>query len=197
MFLEETKRGAGVVTYKVCCEPVIKIDWRVWLKCLIVYLCFSQITQLLFMLKSFFICWLHVSISMKYEMVCLLAIHLFKWIFLPAVYHVFISLPLAHSGSVNKVSFHASGNYLLTGSDDATLKIFDLLEGRIFYTLHGHQVYHQCVLCIFPYHDVNIHPCESLKLDTRRYYMFIVISHLQFGNGDWGCHCITDMTFLP
>ncbi|CAG5120677.1 unnamed protein product [Candidula unifasciata] len=45
----------------------------------------------------------------------------------------------AHSGSVNKLSFHASGNYLLTGSDDATLKIFDLLEGRIFYTLHGHQ----------------------------------------------------------
>ena len=46
----------------------------------------------------------------------------------------------AHSAPVNKLSFHSTGNYLLTGSDDATIKIFDLLEGRILYTLHGHQV---------------------------------------------------------
>jgi centriolar protein POC1 len=41
---------------------------------------------------------------------------------------------------VNNVAFHPSGNFLLTASSDATLKIFDLLEGRLIYTLHGHQV---------------------------------------------------------
>ena len=46
----------------------------------------------------------------------------------------------AHTGPVNGLSFHASGNYLITSSDDSTLKILDLLEGRQFYTLHGHQV---------------------------------------------------------
>jgi WD40 repeat protein len=46
----------------------------------------------------------------------------------------------AHSAAVNSLSFHASGNYLISGSDDSTLKVFDLLEGRLFYTLHGHQV---------------------------------------------------------
>ncbi len=42
--------------------------------------------------------------------------------------------------SVNSVAFHPNGNYLLTASNDATLKVFDLLEGRLIYTLHGHQV---------------------------------------------------------
>ncbi|WAR26816.1 POC1B-like protein [Mya arenaria] len=45
----------------------------------------------------------------------------------------------AHSAAVNSLSFHSSGNYLLSGSDDGQLKVFDLLEGRLFYTLHGHQ----------------------------------------------------------
>ena len=47
---------------------------------------------------------------------------------------------LDHVASVNNVAFHPSGNFLLTASSDATLKIFDLLEGRLIYTLHGHQV---------------------------------------------------------
>jgi len=46
----------------------------------------------------------------------------------------------AHTAAVNCLSFHASGNYLISSSDDSTLKILDLLEGRLFYTLHGHQV---------------------------------------------------------
>lgn len=41
---------------------------------------------------------------------------------------------------VNSLSFHPSGNYLVTASNDSTLKILDLLEGRLLYTLHGHQV---------------------------------------------------------
>ena len=32
-----------------------------------------------------------------------------------------------------------SGNFLLTASSDSTLKIMDLIEGRLFYTLHGHK----------------------------------------------------------
>lgn len=45
-----------------------------------------------------------------------------------------------HSSVVNSLSFHPSGNYLVTASSDSTLKILDLLEGRLLYTLHGHQV---------------------------------------------------------
>ena len=45
-----------------------------------------------------------------------------------------------HSAVVNSLSFHPSGNYLVTASNDSTLKILDLLEGRLLYTLHGHQV---------------------------------------------------------
>ncbi|KAF6772130.1 hypothetical protein AHF37_09122 [Paragonimus kellicotti] len=44
----------------------------------------------------------------------------------------------AHTGPVNKVSCHPNGHFLLSASDDATLKIFDLLEGRPLYTLQGH-----------------------------------------------------------
>lgn len=47
---------------------------------------------------------------------------------------------LVHSSVVNSLSFHPSGNYLVTASNDSTLKILDLLEGRLLYTLHGHQV---------------------------------------------------------
>lgn len=36
------------------------------------------------------------------------------------------------------MSFHPSGNYLITASSDGTLKILDLLEGRLIYTLQGH-----------------------------------------------------------
>ena len=50
------------------------------------------------------------------------------------------SLSTVHTGPVTNLSFHHSGNYLITSSDDSTLKILDLLEGRLFYTLHGHQV---------------------------------------------------------
>lgn len=45
-----------------------------------------------------------------------------------------------HSAAVNALSFHPSGNYLITASSDSTLKILDVMEGRLLYTLHGHQV---------------------------------------------------------
>ena len=47
-----------------------------------------------------------------------------------------------HSAVVNGLSFHPSGNYVITASNDSTLKILDLVEGKLLYTLHGHQVRH-------------------------------------------------------
>jgi centriolar protein POC1 len=46
----------------------------------------------------------------------------------------------AHAGPVTSISFHPSGNYLVSSSDDSTLKIWDLKMGQILYTLYGHQV---------------------------------------------------------
>ena len=37
-----------------------------------------------------------------------------------------------------QVSFHASGNYLMSSSHDGSLKMFDLLEARPIYDLRGH-----------------------------------------------------------
>lgn len=45
----------------------------------------------------------------------------------------------AHTGPVNHIEFHPSGNYLISSSDDGTSKIFDVLEGRVLYTLQEHQ----------------------------------------------------------
>ena len=52
----------------------------------------------------------------------------------------------AHNGAVTRVSWHPSGNFLLTTSLDSTLKIWDVREGHLFYTLHGHEgaVYDCC-----------------------------------------------------
>jgi WD40 repeat protein len=43
-----------------------------------------------------------------------------------------------HTESVNCVSFHPSGAYLLTCSTDRSCKLIDLIEGRPLYTLRGH-----------------------------------------------------------
>ena len=45
----------------------------------------------------------------------------------------------AHDGPVNSLSFHPSGNYCVSGSNDAKIKIYDLLQARTIYTLSGHQ----------------------------------------------------------
>ncbi len=37
----------------------------------------------------------------------------------------------AHSDVINKISFHPSGYYLLSSSDDAKLKIWDLRKGLL------------------------------------------------------------------
>ena len=37
------------------------------------------------------------------------------------------------------MSFHPNGNYLLSGSEDGSIKIFDLLEARPIYDLLGHK----------------------------------------------------------
>lgn len=45
----------------------------------------------------------------------------------------------AHTDAVTDISFHPSGNYLASASDDTSLKIWDLREGHLFYTLNGHE----------------------------------------------------------
>lgn len=37
------------------------------------------------------------------------------------------------------MKFHPSGDFMLTSSMDNTLKIWDLREGRLFYTVYGHE----------------------------------------------------------
>ncbi|PAA75880.1 hypothetical protein BOX15_Mlig012063g1 [Macrostomum lignano] len=43
-----------------------------------------------------------------------------------------------HEGPANGIAFHPSGNFLLSAGDDSTLRLYDLLEGRLIYTLRGH-----------------------------------------------------------
>lgn len=45
----------------------------------------------------------------------------------------------AHSGTANSLSFHPSGNYLVSGGEDMVVKLWDLREGHLYYTLHGHE----------------------------------------------------------
>ena len=45
----------------------------------------------------------------------------------------------AHSANVNEIDFHPNGRYLLSSSNDSTLKIWDLRQGHILYTLYGHE----------------------------------------------------------
>ena len=44
----------------------------------------------------------------------------------------------AHSESVNKISFHPSGNFLVSASDDSKLKVWDLRYWKLGFTLFGH-----------------------------------------------------------
>lgn len=37
------------------------------------------------------------------------------------------------------MSFHSNGQFLISTSDDATLKVWDLRKGQIMYTLYGHE----------------------------------------------------------
>ena len=39
---------------------------------------------------------------------------------------------------MNGISFHPTGNYMLSASSDMTVKVWDLREGHLLYTLHGH-----------------------------------------------------------
>ena len=43
-----------------------------------------------------------------------------------------------------------SGNYLLSSSTDSSLRIWDLREGRLLYTLQG-MLYSESTICMFMY----------------------------------------------
>ena len=40
---------------------------------------------------------------------------------------------------MNEIDFHPNGRYLISSSNDSTLKIWDLRQGHILYTLYGHE----------------------------------------------------------
>jgi centriolar protein POC1 len=44
----------------------------------------------------------------------------------------------AHEDIVNQISYHPTGNFLLSCSSDGCMKIWDTKEGRLFYTVSGH-----------------------------------------------------------
>ena len=50
-----------------------------------------------------------------------------------------------HTGPVTSLSFHPSGNWVISASADCSLKVLDILEGRLVYTLHGHEGTINCV----------------------------------------------------
>jgi len=45
----------------------------------------------------------------------------------------------SHTGPVSQVSFHPNGNYLVSASQDGSIKMFDLLEARPIYDVLGHK----------------------------------------------------------
>ncbi len=40
---------------------------------------------------------------------------------------------------MTNLAFHPTGDFLLSSSLDASLRVWDLREGQLFYTLHGHE----------------------------------------------------------
>lgn len=51
---------------------------------------------------------------------------------------------------MNEVDFHPNGRYLISTSNDTTLRIWDLRQGHILYTLYGHEASSNCA---------NFSPC--------------------------------------
>ena len=51
-----------------------------------------------------------------------------------------------------------SGNFLLTASNDNTVKVWDLREGQLFYTLNGHE---GAALCASFRHTEITSPAEA------------------------------------
>ena len=45
----------------------------------------------------------------------------------------------AHNNNVTSISFHPSGRYLVSCSLDSTIKIWDLYNYSLWYTLYGHE----------------------------------------------------------
>jgi centriolar protein POC1 len=40
---------------------------------------------------------------------------------------------------VTSLAFHPNGRFIISTSHDSTLKVWDLSQGRVIYTLYGHE----------------------------------------------------------
>ena len=49
-----------------------------------------------------------------------------------------LTLQLAHSSEVSSVTFSPNGQYVLSGSGDKTLKLWEVASGRLIRTFEGH-----------------------------------------------------------
>ena len=58
---------------------------------------------------------------------------------------------LGHSGDVKTVAISPDGKYIVSGSNDKSIKVWDLLSGREIHTLKGNTKFS------FPYVYINTH----------------------------------------
>ncbi|MFH1982499.1 MAG: caspase family protein [Pseudomonadota bacterium] len=74
--------------------------------------------------------------------VCLISVILFLFILLsttcPAAEPPELFLQLGHSSSINAIAISADGKFVISGSDDRTLKLWDIDSGREIRTFKGH-----------------------------------------------------------
>ena len=50
-----------------------------------------------------------------------------------------LGLPIGHSSWVNSAKFSPDGLYVVTVSQDHTAKVWEVLSGKLLYTLEGHE----------------------------------------------------------
>ncbi len=65
---------------------------------------------------------MRIKIVMIYDVMCM---------------YTCMCMHLGHSGMVNTVAISPDGKYIVSGSEDKSIKVWDLLSGREIHTLNG------------------------------------------------------------